>query len=145
MTSYWQPHQDFLATELPIDLDEPSWPVHTLGGRRSAARVLGGAVVEQSLISGGTRVAGEIRGSVLSPGVVIEGGATVVDSVLLPGARVRAGATVTRAVLDDGVEVGEKARVGGDGDITLVGRRARVEAGSEVAAGARLPDPDQED
>ena len=145
VTSYWQAHQDFLATEPPIDLDEPSWPVHTRGGRRSAARVLGGAVVEQSLISGGTRVAGEIRGSVLSPGVVIEGGATVVDSVLLPGARVRAGATVTRAVLDDGVEVGEKARVGGDGDITLVGRRARVEAGSEVAAGARLPDPDQED
>jgi glucose-1-phosphate adenylyltransferase len=79
---------------------------------------------------------------VLSPGVVVEAGATVVDSVLLPGVRVRAGATVTRAVLDDRVEVGERATVGGDGEITLVGRQARVEAGSEVAAGARLPDPE---
>lgn len=137
--AYWQAHRDFLAEEPPIDLDDPAWPLHTRGGRQSAARILSGAVVDGSLVSGGTRVAGEVRGSVLSPGVVIEKGATVVDSVLLPGVRVRAGATVTRAVLDDGVEVGEQASVGGDGDVALVGRRSRVAPGTEVAAGARLP------
>jgi glucose-1-phosphate adenylyltransferase len=141
--AYWQAHRDFLAAEPPIDLDEPDWPVHTRGGRHSAARLLAGAEVEDSLVSGGTRVAGSVTGSVLSPGVVVEAGATVVDSVLLPGVRVRAGATVTRAVLDDRVEVGERATVGGDGEITLVGRQARVEAGSKVAAGARLPDPEE--
>jgi glucose-1-phosphate adenylyltransferase len=143
--AYWQAHRDFLAEEPPIDLDEPGWPLHTRGGRHSAARLLRRAVVEDSLVSGGTRVAGRVTGSVLSPGVVVEAGATVVDSVLLPGVRVRAGATVTRSVLDDRVDVGEKAVVGGDGEITLVGRQARVEPGSEVAAGARLPDPDDED
>src|SRR3954468_3045675 len=142
--AYWQAHRDFLSPEPPIDLDDPAWPVHTRGGRHSAARVLSGAVVEDSLVSGGTRVAGEVQGSVLSPGVVVEKGATVVDSVLLPGVRVRAGARVVRAVLDDGVDVGEEAVVGGDGDITLVGRRVRLEDGSEVTAGARLPDPDQD-
>jgi glucose-1-phosphate adenylyltransferase len=142
--AYWEAHRDFLAAEPPIDLDDAAWPVHTRGGRHSAARILSGAVVDGSLVSGGTRVAGEVRGSVLSPGVVVEKGATVVDSVLLPGVRVRAGATVTRAVLDDRVEVGEEASVGGDGDITLVGREARVEPGSQVAAGARLPDPEKE-
>jgi glucose-1-phosphate adenylyltransferase len=143
--AYWQAHRDFLAEEPPIDLDDPAWPLHTRGGRHSAARLLQGAVVEDSLISGGTRIGGEVRGSVLSPGVVIEKGATVVDSVLLPGVRVRAGATVTRAVLDDRVDVGERAVVGGDGDITLVGMQAAVAAGTEVAAGARLSDPDDED
>src|SRR5215207_6048876 len=140
--AYWQAHRDFLSVEPPIDLDDPAWPVHTRGGRHSAARVLPGAVVDESLVSGGTRVAGEVRGSVLSPGVVVEKGASVVDSVLLPGVRVRAGARVERAVLDDRVDVGERAVVGGDGDITLVGRAARVDAGADVAAGARLPDPE---
>ena len=141
--AYWQAHRDFLSAEPPIDLDEASWPVHTRGGRHSAARVLDGAVVEGSLLSGGIRVAGQVSGSVLSPGVVVEKGATVVDSVLLPGVRVRAGATVTRAVLDDNVEVGERATVGGDGDITLVGRESRVEDGVELPAGARLPEPER--
>jgi glucose-1-phosphate adenylyltransferase len=142
--AYWQAHRDFLAEEPPIDLDDPAWPLHTRGGRHSAARLLPGAMVEESLVSGGTRVAGEVRGSVLSPGVVVEKGATVVDSVLLPGVHVRAGATVRRAVLDDRVEVGERATVGGDGEVTLVGRAARVPDGGEVAAGARLPDPDDD-
>jgi glucose-1-phosphate adenylyltransferase len=142
--AYWQAHRDFLSAEPPIDLDDPAWPLHTRGGRHSAARILSGAVVDESLISGGTRVAGEVRGSVLSPGVVVEKGATVVDSVLLPGVRVRAGARVVRAVLDDRVDVGEQAVVGGDDDVTLVGRRARVEAGHEVAPGARLPDPEKD-
>ena len=145
--AYWSAHRDFLSPEPPIDLDEPSWPVRTRGGRHSAARVLDGAVVEQSLVSNGTRVGGEVRGSVLSPGVVVEPGATVVDSVLLPGARVRSGATVTRAVLDDGVEVGRGATVGGEGEdldgIALVGRRAAVPEGGHVPAGGRLPEPEE--
>jgi glucose-1-phosphate adenylyltransferase len=141
--AYWQAHRDFLSPEPSIDLDDPAWPVHTRGGRHSAARILAGAEVDESLVSGGTRVAGTVRGSVLSPGVVVEKGATVVDSVLLPGVRVRAGATVTRAVLDDRVEVGERAEVGGDGDVTLVGRTCTVDAGSKLAAGARYPEVDE--
>jgi glucose-1-phosphate adenylyltransferase len=142
--AYWEAHQDFLASEPPIDLDDPAWPVHTRGGRHSAARVLDDGQIEHSLLSGGTRVAGNVRGSVLSPGVVVEAGATVVDSVLLPGVRVRAGATVTRAVLDDAVDVGKGASVGGDGKITLVGRAARIDAGAAVPAGARVPEPEED-
>jgi glucose-1-phosphate adenylyltransferase len=142
--SYWQAHQDFLAEEPPIDLDEQSWPVHTRGGRHSAARVLDDGRIENSLLSGGTRVSGDVRGSVLSPGVVVEAGASVVDSVLLPGVRVRAGAKVTRAVVDDGVDIGDGASVGGDGDITLLGRGVRIESGTEITAGARYPDPEDE-
>jgi glucose-1-phosphate adenylyltransferase len=142
--SYWQAHHEFRSPEPPLDLDDPRWPVHTRGGPRSAARVLRGAEVEDSLLSGGSRVAGRVSGSVLSPGVVVEAGATIVDSVLLPGAHVRAGATVTRTVLDDGVVVGERATVGGDGEVTLVGHRLEVAAGSEVPAGARCPDPEED-
>jgi glucose-1-phosphate adenylyltransferase len=142
--AYWEAHREFIQEDPPLDLDDPTWAIRTRGGRHSAARLLRGAVVEDSLVSGGTRVAGEVRGSVLAPGVVVERGATVVDSVLLPGVRVRAGATVTRSVLDDGVEIGESATVGGDGEIALVGSRAVVDAGAHLAAGARFPEADDD-
>ncbi|MGY1806081.1 glucose-1-phosphate adenylyltransferase family protein [Blastococcus sp. SYSU D00669] len=142
--AYWQAHQDFLSADPPLDLDDPRWPVRTRGGGHSAARVLDDGQIENSLLAGGTRVSGNVRGSVLSPGVVVEAGATVVDSVLLPGVRVRSGATVTRAVLDDAVEVGRGASVGGDGDITLVGRAARIEEDASIEPGARHPDPEED-
>ena len=100
--------------------------------------------IENSLLSGGTRVSGNVRGSVISPGVVVEAGATVVDSVLLPGVRVRSGATVTRSVVDDRVDVGRGATVGGEGDVTLVGRAVTVAEGTEVPSGARYPDPEED-
>jgi glucose-1-phosphate adenylyltransferase len=142
--AYWQAHQEFVQEDPPLDLDEPSWPVHTQGGRRSAARLLAGARVERSLLSGGTRVAGTVRGSVISPDVIVEAGATVEDSVLLPGVRVREGATVRRAVLDDDVVVGRGATVGGDGDVVLVGRAVEVAEGRTLAAGVRLPEPEDD-
>ena len=123
----------------PLADPHPGRPAQRGEGRSA------GPTVEQSLVSGGARVAGEVRGAVLSPGVVVEPGATVVDSVLLPGVRVRSGATVFRAVLDDGVDVGEQATVGGDGRIALVGGRSRIAPGARVAAGGRLPDPDEKD
>ena len=164
--AYWDAHRDFLGDEPPLRLDDPRWPVHTREGADTAARVLRGAEVDESLLSGGTCVAGTVRGSVLSPGVVVEAGATVVDSVLLPDVRVRAGATVRRAVLDDGVVVGAGASVGGADDaavlrspaarqprrsgageqdscgIALVGRAAELAAGAVVGPGGRWPEPD---
>ena len=141
--AYWQAHQDFLGEDPPLHLDDPAWPVHTRESADAAARVLRGADVGTSLLAGGTRVAGSVHGSVLSPNVVVEAGATVVDSVLLPGVVVRAGATVRRTVVDDRVVVGEGASVGAadDGPVTLVGRGGAVRAGAVVAAGARNPDP----
>src|SRR3954453_1181677 len=58
--AYWEAHQDFLWAAPPIDLDDPRWPVHTRGGRHSAARVLDDGQIENSLLSGGTRVSGDV-------------------------------------------------------------------------------------
>lgn len=145
VTAYWDAHRDFLTGSLddppPLDLDDPLWPVHTREGADSAARVLRGAEVEGSLLSGGTRVAGVVHGSVLSPRVIVEPGATVIDSVLLPGVRVRAGATVRRAVVDDEVVIGEGARVGGEHGVALLGSAAELPAGAVVDPGGRWPEP----
>lgn len=142
--SYWRAHQDLLGAEPAFELDERDRPLFTQAGRHAPARLLTGAEVADSLLAPGARVAGAVSGSVLSTGVVVEQGATVVDSVLLPGSVVRSGARVERAVLDSGVEVCAGASVGGPGpdddDVALVGRGASVGAGDTVPAGGRFPE-----
>ena len=51
--AYWSSHQELLADPSPIDLDDPAWPILTqsLAGV-APARVLRGAVIEQSLVAG---------------------------------------------------------------------------------------------
>jgi glucose-1-phosphate adenylyltransferase len=131
---------DLISADPPIDLDEPGWRIQTAGGRSSAARIGGAAEVGNSLLSPGCHIDGSVHDSVISPDVRVEEGATVRDSVLLQGVIVRSGAIVVRSVIDLGVEIGAEARIGGDGDIALVGCEAQVTAGQTVPAGGRYPE-----
>ena len=142
--AYWNAHRELVGDEPPIDLDDPRWPVLTRATvAHSSSRVSAGATVQASLLAPGATVAGTVTGSVIGRGAVVEKGAVVSESVVLPGAVVRAGARVQRAILDDGVIVGRDAAVGeADGEIALVGLRAELPEGAEVAAGGRHPEGD---
>jgi glucose-1-phosphate adenylyltransferase len=144
VTAYWESHQELLADDPPITLDDPDWPILTRAiVHRSAARVRPGADIGASMLAPGARVAGTVEGSVIGRGALVEAGAVVRDSILLPGAVVRSGAEVHRAILDDRVEVCDGAIVGEpDGDIALVGLATMVEPGTRLGAGARLPEVD---
>lgn len=101
--------------------------------------------VSGSMLSPGCRVAGTVERSVLSPGVVVEKGAHVVDSVVFEDVHVAAGARIASSIIDAEVQVGAGASVGQQGpaelsdeDVTLIGREAVVLPGAELPAGSRL-------
>ena len=140
--AYWAAHMDLLDEVPPFDPGDEDWPLLTAGGDRRAARVRPGAQLDDALLSPGCDVAGRVRRSVISPGVVVEAGAEVVDSVLLHDVVVRAGARVQRAILDEGAEVAADVTVGGDGDLVIVGMAEQVT--SDLSPGARQPEPDDD-
>lgn len=141
--AYLQGHRDLLAGRVDV-FERPGRPVISHWPDRPAARVRPSAEVANSLLSPGCDVAGQVEGSVLGPGVVVEKGARVVDSVLFEDVVVRAGAVVQTSVVDVGGELLRSARVGAvpsarmaaDGDLVLVGAGSTVD--SVIEAGARL-------
>jgi glucose-1-phosphate adenylyltransferase len=153
LPGYWrdlgQPHH-YLAAHLDILLDDqglfddPAWPILTRQPQRVPARVLAGGRVEDSLVSPGARVRGEVVHSVLGPGVVVEEGALVRNSVVFADSVIARGARVDWAIIDEGTLVAEGSVVGradaeGTADpaqITIIGRESVVDQGLE--AGARL-------
>ena len=151
-SAYLQGHRDLLAGRIDA-LTVPGRPVISNWQDRTAARVRRGAVVEDSLVSPGCDVAGEVVRSVLGPGVVVEAGARVTDCVIFEDVVVRRGATVTTSLVDERCVIGEGATVGGspeeqddeawsrtpdDGAITMLGLECTVGAGASLAAGSRL-------
>jgi glucose-1-phosphate adenylyltransferase len=141
--TYLQGHRDLLAGKVDV-FDHPDRPVISHWPDRPAGRVRPTARVADSLLSPGCDIAGEVVGSVLGPGVVVEKGARVSDSVIFEGVVIRSGAVVHTAIVDEHTQVRRTARVGAvpaarlarDEDIVLVGRGSVVE--SPVDAGARL-------
>lgn len=145
--SYWGSHMDLLEEPLPLDLNERSWPIHTLETQFMPARIFESAHIDNSLVSPGGIIRGRVEHSVIGPGVVVEEGAVVRDSVVLQDCVIEGGATVDYSILDMAVTIEKDARVGErlsrDGspepsDIAVVGLRATIRAGIEVAAGQRI-------
>jgi glucose-1-phosphate adenylyltransferase len=134
--SYWEGHMELLGPEPPLDFDDREWPILTRADGRPPARVAGSASVEAALLSPGCDVRGTVVHSVLAPGVRVEEGAEVRDSVVLEDVVVASRARVERALVDERAQVGAGARVGEmGGEITVVGRRARVEEVATISAG----------
>jgi len=143
-SSYLLGHRDLLAGEVDA-LTVPGRPVLSKWQDRSAARLRRGAVVEDSLVSPGCDVAGEVVRSVLGPGVVVEAGARVEDCVLFDDVVVRRGATLTTSLVDERCVVGADSTVGGagsgtpeDDEITMLGMDSTVGTSVTLPVGSRL-------
>src|SRR4051812_11603045 len=89
--TYLQGHRDLLAGRVDV-FERPGRPVIAHWPDRPAARVRPLARLTNSLLSPGCDIAGEVSGSVLGPGVVVEKGARVIDSVVFEDCVIRAGA-----------------------------------------------------
>lgn len=147
--TYWQAHMDLLDAEPDLDLNDRAWVIHTRTEERPPARVRHGAVVEDSMLSGGVLVepGAVVRRSVLSPGVVVRSGALVEESILFTGTHIGPGAKVTRSILDKHVQVGENSQVGKPASagllasinpesFVLIGKNSAVPPGQVVLPGA---------
>lgn len=144
--AYYEANMGLLTEAPALDLYDPEWIVHTTSADRPGVEIGGEARVENSLLSDGCQVQGQVIRSVLSPGVVVGPGAIVRDSIILGDAVIGPNAVVERCIVDEEVQIGEGVLLG-DGDdntpnhesparlntgLTLVGAYARIPAGAII-------------
>ena len=122
LESLWQANMDLIGDHPAFDLFWGESGIFSRSEVISPQFVGEGGVANDSILSPGCRVFGQVTRSVLSPGVVVEEGAVVVDSVLMSGVRVGVGASVTKAILDESVCVENGAAVGNQKKLTVIGR-----------------------
>ena len=118
--SYYAAHMD-LVSPLPVfNLYNFDWPIYTSYGPQPPVKITPGedghaSKTLESLLSPGVVVSGgAITRSVLSPAAFVGAGAEVTDSVLLNGVMVGAGAIVRNAILDKNVVIPPGGQIGVD-------------------------------
>ncbi|MBA2247510.1 MAG: NTP transferase domain-containing protein [Chloroflexia bacterium] len=144
--TYFESHMQLLEDYPDLDLDDPAWPIFTLNPQRMPARIHGTARIDHSLVSPGCDIAGTVERSVLSPGVVVERGATVRDAIILQDVTVRTGATVQCAIVDGGAVIDERAEVGQKPEdalptteeLVLIGGNAMIAKEATIKRGQRI-------
>jgi glucose-1-phosphate adenylyltransferase len=117
LDAFYEAHMDLISTEPAFNLYNNEWPIYSQLDPIPPARFLSGpdgrtGSAVESMVSAGAQVAGSVKHSVLSPGVVVGQDAQVEDSVLMDGVRVGKGAVVRNAIIDKAVVVPDGYEIG---------------------------------
>ena len=110
--SLWEANMDLLDPNVPLDLYDDAWKIYARNPVMPPQYVAEGAVTQNSMISEGCIVEGDVDFSILCAGVTVEKGAVVHDSIIMPGSVIKAGAVVEYSIVAENVVVGENAQVG---------------------------------
>lgn len=142
--AYWDANMDLLRPGSGLNPEECGIRTNPVAKGlpydRPPAKINGKAIVTNTAVSPGCIISGTAENSILSPGVVIEAGASVRDSIVMHDTIVRRGARVERSIVDKESMIGEGSIVGlGDrrtvnsrfpdhlfSGLTMVGKRASI-------------------
>lgn len=140
--SLWEANLDLLNPKIHLNLSDPKWKIYSRTSELPPQYIGETAKVENSLITAGCDIAGNIDYSIIFENVTVEQGATVEYSVIMPGAVIKKGATVRYSIVAQNTVVGEDATVGEEPDyndahewgITVVGEGVKVKNNAVIGA-----------
>lgn len=139
--SLWDANMDLLDPKVPLELYDKSWKIYARNNALPPQYIGNSAHVENSMVTEGCQVNGNVDFSVLYSGVTVEEGATVNYSIVMPGSVIKSGAVVEYAivgsdcVVEGGAHIGLKPEEMENRDewgIAVVGHNNTIEAGQIV-------------
>ena len=147
IASLWEANMDLLDHPEQLSLFDRSWKIYSKNPVKPAHYIGPDANVQNSAMTDGCIIEGEVLHSVLSDSVTVERGASVRNSVLMPGVTIRAGTVVEKSIVGIGTVICEDCRIGGDMDFTSPYEDKRlctdgitvIDKGLQIRKGARIP------
>ncbi len=150
--SYWQANMDLIVDLPDLNLYNPETEVRTVFQNMPPAKFGPKAQVFRSLVVNGAIINGEVRNSVIFPGVFVEEGAQVKDSIIFNDTTIGKGTIVDRCIIDKQVWVGGGCHIGYGDDmtpnqeepeclnsgITLVGKGVKIPNGVKIGRNCKI-------
>ena len=139
--SLWEANMEVLDPEHSgIDLFDENWKIYSRNSGMTGHKIGANAVVENSMITDGCRVDGDVKKSILYAGVKVAAGAVVEEAVVMGGAVIKAGAVVKHCIIGENAVIGENVVVGGEEGVATVGPDVVVGDNAKIGPNAMVRD-----
>lgn len=145
--SLWEANLDIINPNVDLDLSDPSWKIYSKTPASPPHYIGKNAKVENSSVSEGCEIDGEVDYSVVSSNVTIEADADVRYSVIMPGAVIKKGAKVYYSIVAENAVIEENAKIGEipellnkpeDWGIAVIGAGATIKSGTHIEPGRMI-------
>ncbi len=111
--SLWEANMEVLDPEHSgINLFDEQWKIFSRNSGMTGHKINAGATVENSMITDGCKISGNVKHSILFAGVKVEEGAEIEDAVIMGGTIIKSGAKVKHCIIAENVVIGKNAVIG---------------------------------
>ena len=110
--SLWKANMDLLESGSILNPHNSCWKIYTRNATYPPHYVGYGCEVKNSIITEGCRIYGDVSCSVLSPGVLVEKGASIKRSIVMADCVVKSGACVAYSVIGADCYIGKNTSIG---------------------------------
>lgn len=148
IASLWEANLDIINPNVDLDLSDTSWKIYSRAPEAPPHYIGENAKVENSSVSKGCEIEGNVDYSVIFSNVTIEEDADVRYSVIMPGATVKKGAKVYYSIVAENAVIEENAKIGEipeqldnpeDWGIAVIGSNARITQGKYIEPNKMIP------
>jgi glucose-1-phosphate adenylyltransferase len=115
---FWKTNLALTGPMPKFNLYDEDWKIHTRSKEKPPVKFGAKGKAVQSIVSNGSIINGEVRNSVIGPGVFIEKGAEVRDSVIFNDTVIKEGSAVYKSIIDKEVEVKANSHLGFGEELT---------------------------
>lgn len=119
--SFWDAHMDLLKPDNELNLFDANWKINTKQFPYPPSFLGDNAVVESSLMDKGCEIDGEIKNSVIFPGVKVGKDSRIYDSVVMSNTVIEEGTTIKKSIIAENVRVSRDLSIGNHEKITVIG------------------------
>ncbi|HOM43668.1 MAG TPA: glucose-1-phosphate adenylyltransferase, partial [Bacillota bacterium] len=125
-------NMDLLKEDNRLNLFDPKWKIYSVNAIKPPHFAGATADIKCSMVGEGCVIHGEVRNSVLFPGVYIGKDTKVIDTVVMPKVMIGENVVVERAIIGLESVINNGCRIGDStsGSITLIGEYEQLPQGT---------------
>jgi glucose-1-phosphate adenylyltransferase len=130
--SLWEANMDLIHDDNELNIHDNNWKIYSVNPTRPAQYIGPNADVKGSLVVEGCVILGEVKNSVLFPGVYVGKNSKIVDSVIMENTKIGENVTVEKAIVGMNVAIRKNSKVGNLKKITLVSEGQDIKKDSVI-------------
>lgn len=143
--AFWESNMDLIKRVPEFNLYDPDWKIYTPNPVKPAHYIGHTGSVKTSIIAEGCMIYGNVRNSVLFPGVYVGKDSFIEDSIVMSGSIIGVNSHIKQSIIGEHVTVGDNVSIGTgevllnefkpqiyNSGITVIGEAAKVPNDTEI-------------
>lgn len=130
--SFWEANMDLIKEDNELNIHDTKWKIYSVNPTRPPQYIGKDAIVKDSLVVEGCTIHGEVKNSILFPGVSVGRSTRITDSVIMGNTKIADNVVINKAIICEGVTIRKGSTIGNGKDITIISEDEEIKANSVV-------------